>query len=219
MGRNLLTLLLGGRDTVRAGTALLSLAFAITAGAAIEPHSVPYENPLAKQVASLLEVGNTDSVAQLLHYPPSYSEEERIADIANLQRNFAFLINRFGLPSDLRIQDKPLSFYEVGSSGGTIEYWANLSPLNIRAWVYLVNFSKLGPGILKIHLFQPKDKSKLELQGVAFGLAVSSPSARTTMIRIMVDLSKQMGQPMSPHEVEMLEQQLQSTEFQPPDEK
>ena len=77
---------------------------------------------------------------------------------------------------------------------------------------------ELGPGILKIHLFQPKDKSKLELQGVAFGLAVSSPSALATMIRIIADISKQMGQPMSPHEVEMLEQQLQPTEFQPPNE-
>jgi len=204
---------------MRAGMALLSLVFAITAGAAIEPQSVPYENPLAKRVASLLEVGDTDSVAQLLHYPPSYSEEERTTDISNLQRNFAFLINRFGLPSDLRIQDKPLSFYEVGSAGGTLEYWASISPLDIRAYVYLVNFSKLGPGILKIHLFQPKGKSKTELQGVAFGLLVSAPSAHATMIRIMVDLSEQMGQPMSPHEIKMLEQELQASEFQLPDEK
>jgi hypothetical protein len=170
---------------------------------------------MAKRVTSLLEAGDSNRVAQLLHYPPSYSEEERRADIADLQKMLAFFIDRFGLPSDLEIQDTPLSFYEVGASGGSLEYWANISPLEIRAFVYTARFSKLGPGILKIHLFQPAGQSKFELQGVAFGLKVSSPSARTIMIRTMVDLSKLMGRPMSPNDIEMLEQQLQPSEFQP----
>jgi len=204
---------------VRANVVFLSLAFTLTAGAAIEPHSAQDVHPLAKRVASLLEAGDSASVADLLHYPPSYSEVERTVDVAEVQKMLAFLIDRFGLPTDVKTHNTPLTFYEFGASGGTVEYWASISPLETHVFMYSVNFSKLGPGLLQIHLFQPADQSKLELQRVGFGLAASSPSARTTMIRIMVDVSKQMGQPMSPHEVEMLEQQLQPTDFQTPDKK
>jgi len=203
---------------VRASTALLLMAFALTAGAAIEPHSEQNVHPLAKRVASLLEAGDSVSVAELLHYPPSYSEVERAADIAGVQKMLAFLIDRFGLPTDLKAHDTPLTFYEFGASGGTVEYWSSISPFETRTFMYSARFSKLGPGLVQIHLFQPVNQSKLELQRVAFGLAASSPSARTSMIRTAVDLAEHMGTPVPPDYVEMLEQGLQPSVFQPPNE-
>jgi hypothetical protein len=173
---------------------------------------------LAERVASLLQAGDAASVAELLHYPPSYSEVERTADVAEVQKVLVFLIDRFGLPTDLKVNDAPLTFYEFGSSGGTVEYWASISPLETRAFMYSASFSKLGPGLLQIHLFQPADQSTLELQRVGFGLAASSPSARATMISTIVDLQKHMGRPVPPNYVEMLEQGLQPSSFQPPEE-
>lgn len=142
--------------------------------------------------------GDSRAVAELMHYPPSYTPEERKSDLTDVENGIRFLLERFGRVSDVKREEGHVSFFEVGGGGGDMGYWKSLSPMETVDVIYSAKFSKLGRGVIKIRIFWHGDGSAPGIFAVGFGLPVGRSDARTQIASAMRDMMSVRGEAVPP---------------------
>lgn len=176
------------------------------------------QQSLASRAVDLLERRDTSALAALLHYPPT-AQTERAKDIAAVEKMLQFLLSRFGAPSEVKPwRGGAVSFFEVGVSAGTIEYWQSLSPFETIDNVYSAKFERFGFGIVKIEAFKHAAMTTPQVRTVAFGLLTSRSDAKSLIIQATRDMMAVMEVPLPPNIVELLDQQLRPVDYRPPEE-
>jgi hypothetical protein len=75
---------------------------------------------LADRAAQLLSRGEIRSVAEMMHYPPTYTPEERKKDISSTGEYVDLMAREFGAISGLKEQIGVALFYEIGGTGGNV---------------------------------------------------------------------------------------------------
>ena len=173
-----------------------------------EPVTPPEAETLANRVIELLANQDAEAVARLMHYPPGYTAKEREDDIAGVRTSINFLLLRFGEVSQVKRENGPIVFFEIGCAGGDLPYWQSLSPLKTLNLIYLARFSNLGVGVIKICIFRHENVSKAEIQSVWFGLPASRADAKSEIASAMKDMMRLKGKPLPPNIDEILDQNL-----------
>ncbi|MGH7964850.1 MAG: hypothetical protein ACRERD_24060 [Candidatus Binatia bacterium] len=61
-----------------------------------EEHATRKLETQAYRIVKSIQAGNFDEVSDLLHYPPAYTQKERLVDQAAVAEVLGFLTNEFG---------------------------------------------------------------------------------------------------------------------------
>jgi len=162
---------------------------------------------LAKRAVVLLENDKSRAVASLMHYPPTYSADERAKDINSVGDGLELILKELGTPTQFRDLHGLALSYEVSESGGSIPYLRSLSPAYASDFLYEVTYSKQGHGYLTVRVMQLNSKSPAEILSVRLGLPTANPASKTTMIEITRMQLARLGVPMS----QALQQQIDAS--------
>jgi hypothetical protein len=182
----------------------------ILIGAAPSRKSVDTSTGFVESSLALLARADSKALAASHHYPDSYTADERAKDVSDVEKSLNFLFESFGKPQNLRPTHERVTFYEMGAGGGTVPYWASLSPLAEQTLTYTAQFPNLGPGYVVLSVVRVQGGSP-ELRAISFGLPLSSPTAKSTILNLTADLMKQMGISVSDEVRKALVEQLQPT--------
>lgn len=137
----------------------------------------------ASEIVDLLRSRNLEEIANTLHYPGSYTAEELARDRKSVEEGLQFLTGEFGAVRDVTRQIAPVNFFEIGVSGGDLEYWKEYVKTGTQKNIeYRVTFSKIGPGILRVTYI--KGNGQWEVRSVDFGIEATTPGARETILTI-----------------------------------
>ena len=138
------------------------------------------EQAAAEAVLIKLVQGRPGEAAALLHYPPSYSLAEREEDAAGVTQFLVTHLEAFGSPTEPELHREPVTTVDSGVSGGSVPYWAKLSPFDSAQFLYRVTFSKAGAGFLKFVVFHHPDSDNPEVQSIWFAFAPENLPGLTT---------------------------------------
>jgi hypothetical protein len=185
-------------------TTVLTMAVAKSATCS-EPASA---RSLAARAVQLLSRGEIRSVAEMMHYPPTYTPEERKKDISSTGEFLDIMAREFGAISGLKVQTGLALFYTIGGTGGNVPYISSLKPHSSAQFVYEAKFSKLGNGFIRVTVIQLTAKSPFEILGVYFGLPAGNPRSKPALIKIMRKQLAQMHVPITPELERQMEQSL-----------
>ncbi len=178
------------------------------------PKNADTSSGFVDRALALLTRGDAKALASIHHYPDSYTADERAKDVSDVAKSLDFLFERFGKPHDLRPARENVTFYEMGGGGGTVPYWASLSPFAEQSLTYAAQFPNLGPGYVVLAVVRVKGGPP-EIRAISFGLPSSSPTARSTIVSLTADLMKRMGIPVSDEVRKALVEQLQPSTTPP----
>jgi hypothetical protein len=128
------------RAVYRAFGALLGLAFLACAT------PTPQDCGVADDFATALESGDHKAIAELFHYPPTYSMAQRADDAELVAESWAWLRTQFGAPATTLPHRSSATYYEIVVSGGDVAYWESISPFGGTICLYSTSFSDKRKG-------------------------------------------------------------------------
>lgn len=137
----------------------------------------PDPSEIAGDVLKLLLAKDCEAVAELMHYPESYTDAERMEDVKGVADGIAVLLEEFGEIEEYSLHADPLVDYHLTIAGGTVPYWQSRSPLQTREVVFRVKYKNVERGVFKVVFFE--GESGPEIQMLVFGIDARSPDART----------------------------------------
>jgi hypothetical protein len=185
------------------------VAVAVAFSSSADSDSLSDGEKLAERVSQLLLRENLGAAASLMHYPPMYTKEEKLEDVAGVTDSLRFLIGEFGSVSNVSINREWESFFEVGAGGGDPRYWESISPFDSHAVVLRAHFSILGPGLIKIQLVRHPSIEGFAVHSINFGLSAALADSKRKMIPIMKKMMEEVnGMLLPPNIDELLEQNL-----------
>jgi hypothetical protein len=190
----------------RATFTLVLLALVVVSAGASQPSDVRSGTGISETVVELLKKGAFEQVAQIHHYPPSYSPKEREEDAKAVARSLRFLFGRSGTVSDVQPLRREAEFYFVSVSGGDAPYWESISPYPLSEHPYRVQFSNLGPAMVNIVVLETGPKAGRELVSIQLGLSVESPGSKEKLVNLSLDMLKEMDVPTPPNVKDLIEQ-------------
>lgn len=193
----------------------LVVAAILTCGKA-EERTQDKSEDIALRIAHLIADHDTNAAAALLHYPSTYSTQERDHDSEEVAKSLSFLLEEFGDISELSRHLKSAVFFEIGVGGGDIPYWESLSPLNITDYLYSANFAKLGPGFLRIRIFRHPTLPGPAVRSIDFALPAMRGDTKAKLISIMKRFFEFKGQQLPPDIDEILERSLKALKSNKP---
>jgi hypothetical protein len=188
--------------------AIAALVLGVAPPARAESGSTGDADKGAERIVQLLVSSDPRAAADHLHYPPSYSKQQRADDVAAMRGNIGVLIDYFGTVSKVHRETGRVLFYEAGGGGGDGPYWQSLSPLDTQHFFYAAEFSKLGPGIVHVVMFRHPTLSAPEVHLIAFGLRVARPDAKQQVVGAMKAMMRGGGMPLPDNIDELLERTL-----------
>jgi hypothetical protein len=141
----------------------------------------------ADSILGLLSKGETGTIASLLHYPPSYTEQQRNDDVADVHEQLDFLSQRFGKISHAVLAKEHLETLDIGVSGGTSEYFDSLDSFEYVDFTYATTFAHEGAGAIKIAFLRLK--TGLVPWRISFCLLKSGPDASARFNSILGEIS------------------------------
>jgi len=154
---------------------------------------------LADRAVQMLTRGEAHAVAAtLMLYPATYTPEQRKDDVASTGDGLSLLAQEFGGIAAAKVCAKTTDFYEIGGSGGDAAYAASLVPHYSAQILYEATFAKLGAGYLRVAIVQLASDGPLEIRGIYFGLPISNPRAKETLVAITRKELEQMKVPLTP---------------------
>jgi len=134
----------------------------------------------------------------MMHYPPTYTPEERKKDISSTGDGLVLVARDFGAISSLEVYTGTALFYEIGGTGGDVPYVTSLSPYYSAPFLYKAKFSKRGDGYIRITAIQLTADSRFEILGVYFGLPAANPHSRPAILEITRKQLIHMQVPVTP---------------------
>jgi hypothetical protein len=147
-------------------------------------------------------------VAEMMHYPPTYTPEEREKDISSTGDYLDLMAREFGEISALKVQMGVALFYTIGGTGGNVPYVSSLKPHHSEQFVYEAKFSKLGNGFIRVTVIQLTADSHFEILGVYLGLPTANPRSKPALMKIMRKELIHMHVPVTPELERQMEQSL-----------
>ena len=93
-------------------------------------------------------------------------------------------------------------------------YWASISPYGVTDYLYSVNFSKLGPGFLKIRTVRQSTLQGPAVQSIGFAISAKREDVKAKFIPVMKRFLEFKGQQLPPNIYEILEKSLQPAGYQ-----
>ena len=193
---------------------MLALIALVVPWSQLQADSPADEGALALRIAELISRADLSGAAAALHYPPSWSDEQREQDAAAVERSLQFYTEQFGTVSGVTPQLEPILFYEVGAGGGDMPYWQNISPSVVNDYLFSVKFSKLGEGLLKIRAVRHPTVPMPTIQSIGFGLPAAREGAKAKIIEVTKGLLRLKGMQLPPNIDQILNDQLRPVERQ-----
>jgi hypothetical protein len=151
----------------------------------------------AASLLKLLTAGHTVRLAALLHYPPSYSAQERSADEAGVREQLDFLLQRFGGISQAALAEESPETLDFGVSGGTSAYLNSLGSFDYVDVTFSAEFKREGRGAVKIAFL--KVAGGWEPWRISFCLPMSRPDVRV----LAEEIAREMNAHMAEREVDL----------------
>src|SRR5262245_33424999 len=192
-----------------AASFLLSVSCSQPSRTNAPPKAPPDARVLGDRATKLLAQGDARAVVSLMHYPPTFTPEERQRDMAAGEASIQSILQELGEISHARAHEGVAAFYDVGGSGGTVPYLPSLSPEFVKDVVYEATYSKQGPGYVHLRIMRLNSKTPLEILGVYFGLPESDPRSKPAMLAIARKEMASAGMQVTPDIERQLEQSLQ----------
>ena len=189
--------------TPRVHHLIITTLLTIASGAApsLASAQTSAEQAQADSILTWLNAGKFAHVSSVLNYPPSYSSQERADDEASVAGGLKLIYGNLGRFT----QSKPFTgvrlSYEVSAAGGTIEYWAGLSPMKTFDHAYNGVFEHFGKGFIVVRF--ARIQSKWQATTIVFQLDSRVPGSRSRAIDIISELvsqdAKSKGQSLPPN--------------------
>jgi hypothetical protein len=193
----------------------LLFAYAIHAAEGISFPQQVEGRALANEALSLLTAAKFDAVADLHHFPPSYTAVEKKADKYSVAQSLAFVFGRAGSISDVRPLIKSGEYYFIAMGGGDVSYWQSISPSARHEYPYLVTFSNFGPAMVKVVVLAAGPRSGRELVSLQLGLSTSGANAKETLVRLSLDLLREMKIQTPPNIEDLVTQSMERAVVNP----
>jgi hypothetical protein len=168
---------------------------------------------LAARAVQLLSRGEIRSVAEMMHYPPTYTPEEREKDMSSTGDGLDLMAREFGKISGLKGHTGLARFYEIGGSGGDVPYLSSLSPHYSTQFLYEAKFSKLGDGYIRVTVIQLTAESHFEILGLYLGLPAANPHSKPAIIGITRRQLIHMQVPVTPDVERQIERSLRPVRY------
>jgi hypothetical protein len=137
-------------------------------------------------------------MAEMMHYPPTYTPEERKKDISSTGDGLDLIAREFGAISGLKAHTGIAAFYEIGGTGGDVPYISSLSPHYSAQFLYEAEFSRRGDGYIRVTVIQLTADSEFEILGVYLGLPASNPHSKPAILEITRKQLIHMQVPVTP---------------------
>lgn len=163
----------------------------------------------ARQIVDSLARSDVRAVASSLHYPPTYTAEERDDDVASVSKLLRFLLDQFGEPGNLRTTAERHVFFRLGTSGGDVPYWESISPYPNRMVVFQVDFAKLGPGFVMVEMISLDGGAPHVVKGVELGLPAEKSGSKEQILQQFEAMLTHMGVALPPDFQSIAAQQIQ----------
>ena len=122
--------------------------------------------------------------AGLFHCPQEYTSVKRSGQLLGVSKLLKILADEFGIPSNCKINESPVPYYNVAVCGGDMEYWQKY-PSQLQVPLEVV-FSKENDGSIVI-LFS-NVSNKWEIRAVAYGLPAQRPGSKERIVEIMTKM-------------------------------
>lgn len=122
-------------------------------------------NPLVESAKKHILNKNFKELAALFLYPTSYSEEQIKNEIINISSGLSLLAHEFGEIDKLKLNQDKVQGFEFVVVGGDIDFLKKHP--NFTEYLYRTNFSNIGPGFIKIHVYPNNGKPRLKGAGYA----------------------------------------------------
>ncbi|MCG3113084.1 MAG: hypothetical protein MCM46_14805 [Candidatus Manganitrophus sp. SB1] len=138
---------------------------------------------LAENVISKLVAGDFQEAVAQIHEPATYDGQRAAEDRRSLTNDLDLLFKEFGNPSSPKLAQSIVALHGIEIAGGDVPYWKSLPNRGVAsAATYLVNFSKVGPGVIVITL--TRVSGMWELRSIALGIEQNRPNSRKNMLHI-----------------------------------
>jgi hypothetical protein len=126
--------------------------------------------------------------AEQFHQPEYFDEGDSRRDREDVARSLAFLVPRFGIPSNVRRSEESEAIWKVGVAGVSGPYWESLPNWGRDEFVsYAVDFEREGPGYIQVNYFLGGGRP--EVQSVDFILPSSREDAKQVVFETMKEMS------------------------------
>ena len=168
---------------------------------------------LAARAVELISRGEIRRVAEMMHYPPKYTPEERQGDMSSTGGGLELLASEFGAISAVKPHTGLAMYYRIGGTGGDVPYVSSLSPHYSAEFLYSAKFAKRGDGYIAITVIQLTPRSKFEVLGVYFGLPTGNPHSKPAILAIARKQLIQMKVPITPDVERQMEASLKPVRF------
>ena len=123
----------------------------------------------------ILQRGDASAFAAQMHYPPTYTPEERAKDIKGTGDGIDLALRELGSLSDVHPFSGSSITFDFSTTGGTVPYVASLSPSFSADYNYQVRYHVSGAGYIYLTVVRLTAQSPLEVLRVRFQLPVSDP--------------------------------------------
>ena len=193
-------------------TAALTVAASTSAGSSKSDGPASARSLAARAVQSLSR-GEIRSVAEMMHYPPAYTPEERKRDMASTGEGLDLIAREFGEISAIQVQTGSAQFYELGGSGGDVPYLSALSPHYAAQYLYKAKFSKRGDGYIRLTVIQLTATSPFEVLGVYLGLPTANPHSKPAILEITRKQLIHMQVPITPEVDRQIKESLKPVRY------
>ncbi|MCC1495949.1 hypothetical protein [Alcanivorax sp. 1008] len=128
---------------------------------------------LIDHVLASLERGEYAELADLYHYPKEWSADQLKEDKCNMEKNLAYMGERFGKPLSARTFKEAKNYLHLGIMSASNDFWSNYTQ---TMTVELdIEYQKEGSDVLVLELV--KIGSEIKLKAIVYGLKLDSPMA------------------------------------------
>jgi hypothetical protein len=193
-------------------TTTLTVAAATYAGSS-EGDGPASARSLAARAVQSLSRGEIRSVAGMMHYPPTYTPEERKKDMSSTGEGLDLIAREFGEISAIQVHTGSALFYELGGSGGDVPYLSSLSPRYAAQYLYKAKFSKRGDGYIRLTVIQLTATSPFEILGVYLGLPAANPHSKPAILEITRKQLIHMQVPITPEVDRQIKESLKPVRY------
>jgi hypothetical protein len=129
----------------------------------------------------MLKTGSASAVASGMHYPPTYTPEQRFKDVNGTTRDIELALRELGPLSDVHPFTGSDRVYTSGTTGGSLPYLRSLSPDFSADYYYQVHYRVAGAGYVHLKVIRLNAQSPPEVLQVEFQLPASDPGALARM--------------------------------------
>jgi len=145
---------------------------------------------LVKEYLENYKKGDMLSVANLLHYPDSFTQEQLNEDKNGITRCLAIVADKLGSLESYELNNNKISYLFVALGTASLEYW-DKHPF-FYSLIYDVKFAKREKGYLIFNFSIINDK--LVIHSTLFGLPADNPESETIMKELSDSIMKEFNQ-------------------------